>query len=326
MNVPGDVEPVEPKHAPRRKRRRWFTLRGLIGHVVILLVLAPLLYEVHRIPDRALDRMPRSMVDHDAGGLELEFTGWTPLFGGIDHGQGECPLGKGGKMKVNALRIRLDVPGVSVHHTPSNGDAPLETFGETTVDFLERNGLSVAVNAHFFAPCCESQPEPKDLTGLAVAGGVLVSPPGATGGAGSCVLVVLHDRSAWVLDTPAPEDLAAVDVAVAGSDVVLRDEVLVAPEDADEGFRSVHPRTAAGVSADGRVLYLLTIDGRQIGWSNGATLRETGAWLRFLGADDGLNLDGGGSTTMVVGYAVVNRPSDLTGPRPVSDAIVVMSR
>jgi exopolysaccharide biosynthesis protein len=221
-------------------------------------------------------------------------------------------------MQNNALRIRLDVPGVRVHHTPSNGDAPLETTGETTVDFLERNGLSVAVNAHFYSPCCKSEPEPKDLVGLAVAGGELVSPPGKASGAGSCILVVRRDRRAEVLDAPAPDDLQLVDVAVAGSDVLIHDGALVAPDDEDEGFRAEHPRTAAGVSADGRVLYLLTIDGRQFGWSNGATLRETAAWLRFLGADDGLNLDGGGSTTMVRSEegrgVVLNRPVGLRIP------------
>jgi exopolysaccharide biosynthesis protein len=39
-----------------------------------------------------------------------------------------------------------------------------------------------------------------------------------------------------------------------------------------------------------------------------------------------LNLDGGGSTTMVVRGEVVNRPSDPTGPRPVSDALLVVPR
>ena len=48
--------------------------------------------------------------------------------------------------------------------------------------------------------------------------------------------------------------------------------------------------------------------------------------LARLGATDALNLDGGGSTTMVVGGAVVNRPSDPIGPRAVSDAIIVTVR
>ncbi len=254
----------------------------------------------------------------DVGGLELRFEGWSPLFVGVAHGHGSSPMGRAGRMEIDALRIDLDAPGLAVVGTPSNGDAPLETTAETTPAFLERLGLAVAVNAHFFAPCCDSEPEPKDLVGLAVSAGELVSPPAEGSGTGACVLVVRDDRGAEVLGLAAPSDLGRVDVAVAGSHVLLRDGELVAPPDAEEGFQHVHPRTAAGVSADGRTLYLLTIDGRQIGWSNGATLRETAAWLRLLGADDALNLDGGGSTTMVraeAGRAVVmNRPVGLKIP------------
>jgi len=319
---PGETLPGHLERAPNRRPRRWFTLRGLRADVVIAFVVVSVLTGCDRPADDArtasTDALPRSTVVSEAGELVLEFEGWTPLFRGIDHGRGESPMGHAGRMKINALRIHLDEPGVSLHHTPSNGDAPLETFGETTLDFLERHGLSVAVNAHFFAPCCDSEPQPKDLIGLAVADGELVSPPGPANGAGSCVLVVWRDQRAEVLDLAVPEHLAPVDVAVAGSDVLLRNGALVAPEDAAEGFRSAHPRTAAGVSADGRVLYLLTIDGRQIGWSNGATLRETAAWLRFIGADDGLNLDGGGSTTMVRSEdgrgVLLNRPVGLRIP------------
>jgi exopolysaccharide biosynthesis protein len=45
-----------------------------------------------------------------------------------------------------------------------------------------------------------------------------------------------------------------------------------------------------------------------------------------LGLRDALNLDGGGSTTMVINGEIVNRPSDAAGPRPVSDAILVTLR
>jgi exopolysaccharide biosynthesis protein len=43
-----------------------------------------------------------------------------------------------------------------------------------------------------------------------------------------------------------------------------------------------------------------------------------------LGADEAVNLDGGGSTTMTVGEALVNRPSDATGERPIGDAVVIL--
>lgn len=286
-----------------------------------MVIVGRLLYDVVRVPDSArnsaADSLARTTVVDEVGALELSFSGWTPLFQGIDHGSGESPMGRAGKMKIDALRIRLDEPGVSVHLTGGNGDAPLETTSETTLEFLERCGLSVAVNAHFFAPCCGADPEPKDLVGLAIAGGEVVSPPGESN-ASACVLVVQGDRRAEVLATAEPDALATIDLAVAGSHLLLRDATIVAPRERAEDSSAVHPRTAAGVSADQRTLYLLTIDGRQIGWSNGATLRETAAWLRFIGADDGLNLDGGGSTTMVRSVegrgVLLNRPVGLHIP------------
>ncbi len=77
-----------------------------------------------------------------------------------------------------------------------------------------------------------------------------------------------------------------------------------------------HPRTAVGVSADGRTLYLLVIDGRQPDFSAGATLAELAGLLTSEGAAAVYNLDGGGSTAMALdGIGVVNRPSDGTERR-----------
>jgi hypothetical protein len=83
-----------------------------------------------------------------------------------------------------------------------------------------------------------------------------------------------------------------------------------------------NPRTVAGVRADGTVL-LITIDGRQPQWSLGATLEEAAKTARALGATDALSLDSGGSTAMVVGKKVVNRPSE--GERAVSNGLFVLS-
>jgi hypothetical protein len=84
-----------------------------------------------------------------------------------------------------------------------------------------------------------------------------------------------------------------------------------------------NPRTMAGVTADGRLL-LVTVDGRQPGYSVGASFAEGAAIMRALGAAEAVNLDGGGSTAMAVGEELVNRPSDPTGERPDADAIVVL--
>ncbi|HAF22499.1 MAG TPA: hypothetical protein DCK93_06230 [Blastocatellia bacterium] len=86
-----------------------------------------------------------------------------------------------------------------------------------------------------------------------------------------------------------------------------------------------HPRTAIAKLASGKLL-LLTVDGRQPGESIGMPLNVLADLLLELGAVEAMNLDGGGSTTMVLNDKVVNKPSDATGERPVSDAILVFPK
>jgi len=86
-----------------------------------------------------------------------------------------------------------------------------------------------------------------------------------------------------------------------------------------------HPRTMIGTSGDGRI-WLIAVDGRDKALSLGMSFAELQNLVTRVGLVDALNLDGGGSTTMVVRGVVVNHPSDATGPRKVSDAIVVRAR
>jgi exopolysaccharide biosynthesis protein len=83
---------------------------------------------------------------------------------------------------------------------------------------------------------------------------------------------------------------------VGGFFTVLRDGSIT--ENAQQG-QARHPRSAAGLSRDGSTLYLLVVDGRQFG-SIGATEAELAAILNRLGACDGLNFDGGGSTALAL--------------------------
>jgi hypothetical protein len=85
-----------------------------------------------------------------------------------------------------------------------------------------------------------------------------------------------------------------------------------------------HPRTMVGVDRDGFV-WLAVVDGRQE-TSVGMTFVELQRLADRLELTDALNLDGGGSSTMVVRGKIVNRPSDTAGPRAVSDAIGVTIR
>jgi exopolysaccharide biosynthesis protein len=86
-----------------------------------------------------------------------------------------------------------------------------------------------------------------------------------------------------------------------------------------------HPRTAIARLKSGQIL-LLTVDGRQPGESIGMSLTMLADLLLEFGAVEGINLDGGGSTTMVIRNKLVNKPSDATGERPVSDAILIYPR
>jgi large repetitive protein len=111
--------------------------------------------------------------------------------------------------------------------------------------------------------------------------------------------------------------------AVGGAGHLLRDgEVEISRSSRySAGFAEErHPRTAFGFNDDRA--YLVTVDGRQPGYSVGMSLVELAEFLRELGATDAINLDGGGSTTMWAEGEIKNRPSD-GSPRPIANALVI---
>lgn len=82
-----------------------------------------------------------------------------------------------------------------------------------------------------------------------------------------------------------------------------------------------HPRTLIGLDRHAAI-WLAAVDGRQPDHSVGMTLPELQRLCDRLQLTDALNLDGGGSTTMVVNGSIVNRPSEIRA-REVSDALIV---
>ncbi|MEV4989868.1 phosphodiester glycosidase family protein [Pseudarthrobacter sp. LMD1-1-1.1] len=109
-------------------------------------------------------------------------------------------------------------------------------------------------------------------------------------------------------------------------DVTAKRDGMVRTNDSNSFFYGwVHkrnPRTFAGVDAQGRTL-LVTADGRQT-TSLGLSLNEEADVAKSLGMVNAMNLDGGGSTTMVEGGQVMNSPSDATGERPIGDALLLL--
>ena len=127
------------------------------------------------------------------------------------------------------------------------------------------------------------------------------------------------------------DDLRAWERYIAAEDVVTTGPVLIAggePEPVRPAKFNTdrHPRTAAGRRADGTVL-IVVADGRSP-QAAGLTMAELQQVMLELGCRDAINLDGGGSTAMVVRGVVVNHPSDnrqfdADGERSVANAIVV---
>lgn len=85
-----------------------------------------------------------------------------------------------------------------------------------------------------------------------------------------------------------------------------------------------HPRTAVGLSADSSKLFLVTVDGRSES-DSGMSLGELAGVMLELGVYEGMNFDGGGSTTMVINGSVVNSPSDKVGERAVGSGLLVIA-
>lgn len=235
-------------------------------------------------------------------------------------------------MRINAVRVDLSHPQIRLHTTGRHADwdqpcpgyeqYTIETGRQRTADFLTASrsagmDMSVAVNASPWGPWAElpdfsfttyykaTYPY-ADLTGLAVSGGQLVSPANGTRPS----IIFYNDWSAEFRTLSASADYSNIQVAAPGFTMVLNAGV------PGGNTASAEPRTGYGLSSDSTYLYLMTIDGRQTGVSEGAFILEVGQWLAHFGAWNGANMDGGGSTTLALHnqanntVSVVNSPSD----------------
>lgn len=137
------------------------------------------------------------------------------------------------------------------------------------------------------------------------------------------------DLSLIPLGTESDQDWSKAEWIVGGGPLLLwRGRRIETPEResiSQTFFLARHPRTAVGVRPNGTLL-LVTVDGRQPRKSVGMTLRELTDLFLELGAESAMNLDGGGSTSMVIDGNTINSPSDLSGDRMNADALLVFAR
>ena len=191
--------------------------------------------------------------------------------------------------------------------TPSNGEAHQETKGRTTSTFLREFHCLLAINAGPFQPVLPVEGGNHDVRGLQIANGKIVSPDDV-----DCPVLVFDANHRAEILNRAPQSTVSISHAIPGFRIVLDDGNVLPPRPGKRD-QELHPRTCVGTSANGNRLYLCVVDGRQPGRSEGISLSELGTLMKQLGCTDALNLDGGGTSTMVMrdataGSQVLNRP------------------
>jgi hypothetical protein len=243
-------------------------------------------------------------------------------------------------LRLHYVRVDLTDPSVSVGVFPCGNDpdgpGPWQTTLATVRTVAQREHLDVAVNGNLF-----STRSTISLLGRTT--------PYFPGNWANAVGWAMSDGRLWsaqpaeaslIVDSSGrihvghferiPDNARQI---VSGSTLLVAAGRNIAPRS------DITPRTAAGVDRDGRFLMLLVVDGRRPAYSAGLSFPELADEMIRLGCSDALNLDGGGSSTLVMrdqstgAYRLVNRPSDghdllipLSIERPVADVLGVRCR
>jgi hypothetical protein len=237
--------------------------------------------------------------DRQRGLLHGRLTGWNSSFylgpGGVPQ-IGPLPVLARIKQHPGITITNVNSPSVAIGgvgvYTPAWG----RTSGYRVVDGQTRDVRMVLVRDGRVVRTSTRLPSDTPVKGRLLIG----RGPGAT------ALRALEKGSRVTLGTRLQ---GSPTVAITGNQFLIDDGLVKVVDD-----RELHPRTAIGIDRDTRRILLLVIDGRQ-SFSRGYTMVELAELMMDLGADEALNLDGGGSSTMVARLpsgevGVVNSPSD----------------
>ena len=224
---------------------------------------------------------------------------------------------------VNILAIDPTATGVTFRMQPGNGADPGEVTRATTRSFVNSIGAQIGVNGDFYNT---NPPYPPaggqyftDVSHNGVSDGVAYS---ASGFNGQSIFNVSAGNVARVLRASGAGSFTTIEGvplynAIGGNQRLVTNGVNTTNLN-DSYSNALNPHTALGVSYTGHVL-LMTVDGRQTGYSEGMyTYEMADLLINHFNARDVLNVDGGGSTTFIVDDSndgvqnarVLNSPSD----------------
>lgn len=232
-------------------------------------------------------------------------------------------------LHIHAITIDLSTQGLSFSVSPGkdpDGDGPAEAMLTPPNQLAEDVKAIAAINTSAW----EMLPDPitgkkpgyivegwANILGWVQSRNVLISKPQA-----GYWSLWMDDAGKVFIGQIASEaslttNLSDAQWAVSGFRGILADgKVLVEPSEVR------HPRTAVGITSDHRTMVWMVVDGRQNGYSEGVSEEELARLLLENDCAHGINLDGGGSSSMWIRNAkseltTANRPSDAIGPRPV---------
>ena len=232
-------------------------------------------------------------------------------------------------LNMHIIKVDLTSPGIGFKLTPQGFGTPLrDTVRQTTLDYLNQEHAQVAVNSHFFLPFPSSDAT-AFLVGLAVSNGNVYSPFEAP----TQSYAIVTNSPAINIDPDNNAEMVHADTsysdgyhvmenvtlwnAFAGSAQIITNGIVTIPEykdathpngllttngtykNSNSWYNVLNPRTVAGLSQDNKTLFIFTVD--KAGGSLGMTGSEVANFLLSnYGVYNAINLDGGGSTTLVM--------------------------
>ena len=230
-------------------------------------------------------------------------------------------------MVAHIVVVDLQAPGIGFLVTPATPGEALPLKARTTSQFARSSGVQIAINGDGFSPWWARGPfDYFPHAGDRVAPAGYAMSEGVAYGQGSGPTIYFSQKG------EASFSLGDISVynAISGNNMMVVNGVAV--DGLDNSYAA--PRTAIGLDKTGTRLILFVADGRQPLYSQGATLYEMAQLMIFYGAENAMNMDGGGSSTLVMRNAlgivqVINSPIQTGIPgreRPVGNQLGIFAK
>lgn len=196
---------------------------------------------------------------------------------------------------IHIVTVDMQADGIKPLVTPPDNESGAEAVqARTTSEFLQDFDLQLAINGDYFSPWFDAgplgyAPKPGDLAdpqGFAASNGKIYSDYSGE----EVPIHILRTNRVTIGDLT-----GRVYMSLSGNTYLIRSNTVFPQND-----NNLQPRTALGINQGGTRMTIIVVDGRQPGYSEGMTLTELAALFDELNVYTAVNLDGGGSSTLVV--------------------------